>query len=214
MAPYRFCAPARGVAAAPRPKGPSKRERFTKEDDERLLVPRCRFRALATSKKPKKASGNGSFRAIPACRQGFLMLFGPKEWVRKNPGKRHQGKELWVRAVNALVTKHSWQSMQNRYRRHLMLKESKEGIKEGIEQFAAKRKAPEPERRRLTLLLGDPERRLDLMAFAARKVTPSASFTMICPSQDTGSTFQASSHVHVASGATVARHGPIHQRRS
>ena len=32
--------------------------------------------------------------------------------MKKNVGLKSQGKELWVRAVQAKVTGHSWQSMQ------------------------------------------------------------------------------------------------------
>ena len=40
-------------------------------------------------------------------------------WVRANPGLKAKGRELWERAQRAKITKHTWQSMQNHYRRKL-----------------------------------------------------------------------------------------------
>jgi len=42
-----------------------------------------------------------------------------KKWVASNPGLPSQGQKLWERAERAKVTKHTWQSMQNRWRRRL-----------------------------------------------------------------------------------------------
>eukprot|EP00435_Cladocopium_sp_Y103_P073971 s352_g46.t1 len=57
------------------------------------------------------------------------------EWVKKNPYLRTQGKEIWQRAVTANVTGHSWQSMQNRYRRYL--KEKREELRKSVPNGAA-----------------------------------------------------------------------------
>jgi len=39
------------------------------------------------------------------------------QWVRKNQNLRESGRQIWERAEKAGVTKHTWQSMQNRWRR-------------------------------------------------------------------------------------------------
>ncbi|CAJ1402911.1 unnamed protein product [Effrenium voratum] len=46
-------------------------------------------------------------------------------WVKANSGLRSQGRELWERAQRANVTLHTWQSMQNRWRRRLKAKPAK-----------------------------------------------------------------------------------------
>merc|ERR1719195_1771208 len=42
------------------------------------------------------------------------------QWVASNPQLRPTGQRLWKAAEQAGVTKHTWQSMNNRYRRHLV----------------------------------------------------------------------------------------------
>jgi len=44
------------------------------------------------------------------------------QWVVSNPQLRPTGQRLWQAAEKAGVTRHTWQSMNNRYRRHLMPK--------------------------------------------------------------------------------------------
>jgi len=64
------------------------------------------------------------------------------EWVKNNPSLKCQGKDIWVRAVNAKVTGHSWQSMQNRYRRYLREKK-KDDLRKSLARGAeAAREAP------------------------------------------------------------------------
>lgn len=67
------------------------------------------------------------------------------DWVKKNPYLRTQGKEIWQRAVTAKVTGHSWQSMQNRYRRYLKEKreeEKREELRKSLANGAAAAGAP------------------------------------------------------------------------
>lgn len=47
-----------------------------------------------------------------------------KDWVREHASLAPQGQTLWKMAERARVTRHSWQSMQNHYRRQLMVKRS------------------------------------------------------------------------------------------
>lgn len=42
-----------------------------------------------------------------------------RRWVAEHPGSGDQGRQLWQAAEEAGVTHHSWQSMQNRWRRYL-----------------------------------------------------------------------------------------------
>ena len=58
------------------------------------------------------------------------------KWVRSHPDLPSQGRYLWQRAQHAKVTKHSWQSMQNRFRRALCDKKAED--KPGAVKAAAK----------------------------------------------------------------------------
>lgn len=42
-----------------------------------------------------------------------------RRWVAEHPGWPDQGRQLWEEAEEARITRHSWQSMQNRWRRYL-----------------------------------------------------------------------------------------------
>lgn len=42
-----------------------------------------------------------------------------RRWVAEHPGWPDQGRQLWEEAEEACVTRHTWQSMQNRWRRYL-----------------------------------------------------------------------------------------------
>ena len=81
------------------------------------------------------------------------------KWVKSNPGLRPQGREIWERAQRAKITKHSWQSMQNRFRRRIADKKmlekpgqlalALEREKEAAEDpKPAKRMAAKPQRKR------------------------------------------------------------------
>ena len=43
------------------------------------------------------------------------------QWILAHPGCKKQWQAIWVQAAQAKITDHSWQSMQNRWRRHLAI---------------------------------------------------------------------------------------------
>jgi len=92
--------------------------------------------ASAPSRAPAKASPAHAARGQKRekfTREDDAALV---EWVRKNPDLKSQGKDIWVRAANAKVTHHSWQSMQNRYRRQLKEKKG-DGLRRAMACGAA-----------------------------------------------------------------------------
>jgi len=73
-------------------------------------------------------------------------------WVAANPGMREQGRKLWEKAERAGVTRHPWQSMQNRWRRRVQDRQRKEALAQRQLQLgpprARKEKAASPTRPR------------------------------------------------------------------
>ncbi|CAK9006496.1 unnamed protein product [Durusdinium trenchii] len=88
---------------------------------QQKTLPLGDYRLGPPMRKPAAAPGRPSQARRARTREKYTREddVALKEWVKKNVGLKSQGKELWVRAVQAKVTGHSWQSMQNRYRRHL-----------------------------------------------------------------------------------------------
>jgi len=82
---------------------------------------------------PMKAADAGSHAAVQGLVEGptrrpsgrARIFFNAEddrkmiEWVKDHPNMGPNGRAIWEEAENACLTCHSWQSMQNRYRRHL-----------------------------------------------------------------------------------------------
>jgi hypothetical protein len=115
-----------------------------------------------------------------------------RDWVRQHASLASQGQRLWKMAERARVTRHTWQSMHNRWRRHLKRGSPKSEL--------CRKPAPAPEER-------NPGTRL-VSVSTARGLS---STSHASASRD------GAMHDPLANGATkavaTAHHGAVHASR-
>lgn len=73
----------------------------------------------AGAQDPAATAGPGGRRRVGRLRFTAEEDKALMQWVSQHPCAPAQGRQLWEGAERAGLTRHSWQSMQNRWRRHI-----------------------------------------------------------------------------------------------
>eukprot|EP00927_Polykrikos_kofoidii_P065374 TRINITY_DN6112_c0_g1_i2.p1 TRINITY_DN6112_c0_g1~~TRINITY_DN6112_c0_g1_i2.p1 ORF type:complete len:664 (-),score=80.21 TRINITY_DN6112_c0_g1_i2:733-2724(-) len=89
------------------------------------VQPAQREVANAVEAAEKRGASKQSVQRTSGGSGGLRLKFTDEDdramqrWVAEQATCRDQGRKIWERAAEANITTHSWQSMQNRWRRHL-----------------------------------------------------------------------------------------------